>query len=77
MMIPIGAVPITRPPTIALADFKRRVEAVAALAGPGVGPFRSEVQDALIALTGQNFGFDVATWRDWIARNPAIEAVSP
>jgi hypothetical protein len=76
-MIPIGAVPIARTPTIALVGFKRRVEALAALTGQDVGPFRSEVQDALIALTGQNFGFDVAAWRDWIARNPAIDAVYP
>lgn len=38
---------------------------------------RSEVQDALIAITGQNFGFDVEGWREWLARNPSLEQLQP
>jgi len=30
---------------------------------------RTEVQEALIAITGQNFGFDVGDWRDWWLKN--------
>ncbi|MBX3396466.1 MAG: HEAT repeat domain-containing protein [Phycisphaerae bacterium] len=28
---------------------------------------RTEVQEALIAITGQNFGFDASAWRNWLA----------
>lgn len=32
---------------------------------------RTEVQEALIAITGQNFGFDASAWRNWLAgQNP-------
>lgn len=30
---------------------------------------RTEVQEALIAITGQNFGFDADAWREWWRRN--------
>src|SRR5262249_45821133 len=30
-----------------------------------VSIYRTEVQDALIAITGQNLGFDAAKWRAW------------
>ncbi len=32
--------------------------------------YRTEVQEALISLTGQNFGFDEMKWNDWLAANP-------
>ena len=35
-----------------------------------VANHRTEVQDALIAITGQNFGFDQAAWRAWLDRAP-------
>ena len=32
-------------------------------------PFRNEqVLEALVSLTGQNFGWDIAAWRAWLAR---------
>ena len=34
-----------------------------------VSVHRTEVQEALIAITGQNFGFDEAAWRQWDRRN--------
>ncbi len=30
---------------------------------------RTEVQEALIAITGQNFGFDEQAWREWLRRS--------
>jgi hypothetical protein len=33
------------------------------------GEFRTEVQDALIAITEQNLGFDVAAWTDWYTQS--------
>ena len=35
-----------------------------------VANHRTEVQDALIAITGENFGFDRAAWRAWLDRAP-------
>jgi len=32
--------------------------------------YRTEVQEALIKITGQNFGFDQDAWRLWLAQNP-------
>jgi hypothetical protein len=31
--------------------------------------YRTEVQEALIAITGQNFGFDHDKWLQWLAQN--------
>ena len=33
--------------------------------------YRTEVQEALIAITGQNFGFDPGKWLQWLAQHPA------
>jgi hypothetical protein len=33
--------------------------------------YRTEVQEALIAITGQNLGFDADKWRRWLAQHPA------
>jgi hypothetical protein len=32
--------------------------------------YRTEVQEALIAITGQNFGFDHDKWLQWLTQNP-------
>ncbi|UCG32841.1 MAG: HEAT repeat domain-containing protein [Phycisphaerales bacterium] len=32
--------------------------------------YRTEVQEALIAITGQNFGFSHDKWLQWLAQNP-------
>jgi len=32
---------------------------------------RTEVQEALIRITGENFGFDTDAWRDWWRKQPA------
>ncbi|OWY73181.1 hypothetical protein B7486_02200 [cyanobacterium TDX16] len=34
-----------------------------------VSVHRTEVQEALIAITGQNFGFDEGAWRQWARQN--------
>ena len=34
-----------------------------------VSLYRTEVQEALIAITGENFGFDRRKWVDWWDRN--------
>lgn len=54
------------PSRIALPGWVRRVEQIEAAALPPTARNRSEVQEALIALTGQNYGFDAGAWRDWM-----------
>lgn len=41
------------------------------------GRFRTEAQEALQTLTGQNFGFDKDAWRRWLSRNPPLTAGPP
>lgn len=39
-------------------------------------PFRNEqVLEALVSLTGQNFGWDVSAWRAWLARQRAPASI--
>jgi hypothetical protein len=47
--------------------------------GPSPGPVpkvlstvypNADVHDALVKLTGQDFGYDIATWRRWLASGP-------
>lgn len=35
-----------------------------------ISVYRTEVQEALIAITGKNFGFDVNAWREWWRHEP-------
>ena len=60
------------PPAIEFADIRKKISVLDAQASPAGGAFRTDVQDALINITGENFGFDVAGWRDWLAKNPPI-----
>lgn len=69
--VPIYEEPFEYPATIAFASFRRDLSAVAAQDQPPAGSFRSCVQDALIELTGENFGFDLAAWQDWASRRPS------
>ncbi len=65
------------PAAILLPEFERAVELFIAGAGPAAGPHRSEVQEALIAITGQNFGFNIPAWTLWLKRNPPLEPLQP
>ncbi len=37
----------------------------------------AEVHDALVTLTGQDFGYDVASWREWLRQNPTTTTGPP
>ena len=76
-LVPIDDPPVPLPPAVALPGFDKTVKAIAATESQPAGSYRSEVQDALIAITGENHGFDVQAWRDWLARHPPIEQVAP
>lgn len=56
---------VETPPTIAFVGLARRVDRFDASATPPKAQNRSEVQEALIALTGVNHGFDASAWREW------------
>jgi len=64
-------------PAILLPEFNRTVELFLSGAAPATGRHRSEVQEALIDITGQNFGFNAQAWRQWLARNPPLEVPQP
>lgn len=63
--IPLDDRLVAVPPKPAWADLVRRVRRMETDARPPTSRFRSEVQDALIEITGQNFGFDETAWRAW------------
>lgn len=56
---------VETPLTIAFPGLARRVDLIDASASPPKAQNRSEVQEALIALTGVNHGFDASAWRAW------------
>ncbi|MCG3131947.1 MAG: hypothetical protein FLDDKLPJ_02757 [Phycisphaerae bacterium] len=66
---------IQTPPKIAFPGLARRVDLIDASASPPKAQNRSEAQEALIALTGVNHGFDAVAWRAWreTRRNAAAE----
>ena len=64
--------PVEVPPAVEFADIRKKISVLDAEAAQLAGTFRTDVQDALINITGENFGFDVAGWRDWLAKNPPI-----
>jgi HEAT repeat protein len=75
--VPVGDTPFALPASIAFPSYRRAISAIDARDEPPTGEFRSYVQDALIAITGENFGFDVGAWREWVARHGADEPGSP
>ncbi|MFQ5413202.1 MAG: hypothetical protein ACE5E6_01965 [Phycisphaerae bacterium] len=76
-MVPIGDPPAPVAPFVALIGFGDAVKALAGGMPHPTGGYRSEVQDALIAITGENYGFDIAAWRDWVRRHPPDPANAP
>lgn len=75
--VPLGETAATHPSTIAFRDFRRTLDGLPHAAPAAADNCRTEVQDALIALTGENFGFDVIAWRNWSARNPSSPDTRP
>ncbi|MCC7293363.1 MAG: HEAT repeat domain-containing protein [Phycisphaerales bacterium] len=74
--VPIDDRVARAPARMALPDWVRRVEQIEASASPPTARNRSEVQEALIALTGQNYGFDADAWRDWM-RQQSVQNSPP
>ena len=77
ILVPLGPVTIEYPSTVLLPDYRDTVATLVSARNQPVGAFRSEVQDALIAITGENFGFEIGQWREWLAKNPALEQAFP
>ncbi len=75
--VPVGVEAVSIPPAVQVFDVPRTAEQLAAEPPAAAGSVRSEVQDALILVTGQNFGFDAAAWRDWLMRNPPLSGPVP
>lgn len=65
--VPLDDRLIAWPSKVACPDWARRVDRIETDAEPPASKFRSQAQEALIELTGQNFGFDETAWRAWRA----------
>ena len=37
----------------------------------------ADVHEALVALTGRDFGYDLAAWKRWLALNPSSASPPP
>ena len=74
LRVPLDDVPVELPPQPRIPGFKHLFQEVVAEAGTPSGRLRSDVQDALILITGENFGFDLEAWREWLA---AQESANP
>lgn len=74
--------PVTAYPVVAagVVAYRPQIGVLPSGASLGAGPtaaprlqqvtvFRTEVQEALKQITGQNFGFDAAAWRRWYEEN--------
>ncbi len=77
MLVAVGNEPFEYPSSIAVPSFRRRIAAVEAQDQVPTGAFRSYVQDALIMITGENYGFDLAAWRDWATRHAPNNRTAP
>ena len=66
MLIPLDDEPVQRAPRIDLPQFDRTLDALTSTDRQPLGGLRSEVQDALILITDENFGFDQQAWREWL-----------
>lgn len=77
IVVPLGHQAAEIPSEVAFVDYRRRIDRLARRIERPSGAFRTEVQDALSAISGENFGFDVTAWREWVARNPPIDAGAP
>jgi hypothetical protein len=76
-LVPIGAEPIEVAPVVHVIDVPGTVQQLTQEKRSNAGTVRSEVQDALILLTGQNYGFDAQGWREWLSRNPPLGGPLP
>lgn len=69
--VPMDETAFFREPRCYVASFNRlRAEGVR-MAEESPGPYRSEVQDALILITGENLGFNQEAWRAWVTAQPS------
>jgi HEAT repeat protein len=69
--VALGENGATHPSEVAVAAYQRALSRRADDASSRRGALRTEVQEALIAITGQNYGFDADAWRVWWRENQA------
>ena len=75
IQVPLGERGATYPSQVAVIWLDR-----AASRRPGKGQnrrgaLRTEVQEALIAITDQNYGFDTEAWKIWLRQNPPLPPI--
>ncbi len=76
-LVPLRARPFEYTPIVAVPGYGRNLVDMGRDTTRAPGGFRSYVQDALIAITGENYGFDIAAWKDWAAHNVPARRTAP
>ncbi len=71
-----GKVPIYRARLLASSTALRRSGDCPPHQDTEMSLYRTEAQEALIRITGENYGFDVERWQKWLAENPPSTAPS-
>ncbi|MFQ5490602.1 MAG: HEAT repeat domain-containing protein [Phycisphaerae bacterium] len=72
--VPLGERGATYPSKVAVVWLDRATSRKAGKARRRAG-LRTEVQEALIAITGQNYGFDTDAWKIWLRQNPPLPPI--
>lgn len=73
LRVPLDDLPVELPPQPRIPGFKSMFQEMVDEVGTPSGRLRSEVQDALILITGENFGFDLEAWEEWHAAQESAE----
>lgn len=77
IIVPIGEDGAAYPSSVAVIALERVISGRVSKGRARSGAPRTEVQEALIAITGQNHGFNEAAWRAWLRANPPPSQVEP
>ncbi len=77
IFVPIGRQGVTYPSALAIAALDRLSARKGGTGRAKPGTRRTAVQEALIAITGENHGFDAQVWRAWLRRNPPLPQMGP
>jgi len=77
LLVPLDEETVAYPSAVAIEAWERTSARRMPRGAGRAGTRRTEVQEALIAITGQNYGFDQDAWRAWLRENPPLPDLSP
>ncbi|MCP4250538.1 MAG: hypothetical protein GY778_26135 [bacterium] len=77
IFVPIGRQGVYYPSALSIAALDRLAARKGGTGRAKPGTRRTAVQEALIAITGENYGFDIQAWRAWLRQNPPLPQMGP